>query len=197
MHVYKFKITLENHEDFCRVIEILSNHTFEDFHLAILKSIKITSKELASFYICDSQWNKKKEITLVNMTDEEENVNSDKKTKKIILMDNSKLCDFIDEPHQRIIYLYDYLNSWTFYIELVKIISAKPKTQYPCCVKSVGNISKHHTTAFISTEFEEEFSAESFDITDEFEEGNNDIFNNVDNCFDETVEISDENADEL
>jgi hypothetical protein len=171
MHIYRFRVVLEDQDDFFRDIEIRSNQTFEDLHHIILQTVEIEPKELASFYTCDSKWKKKTEITLVEMEKPAAGI-ADEEVPKQILMCDSRLCDFIDDPHQRIVYIYDYLNYWTFYIELLKIIPAEPKIIYPRCTKKLGVMPKQHSTvtAFIPNEFAEEFSSENDQlVADEFE----------------------------
>ena len=71
MYYYKFRVYYDEVEDFVRDIEILSNDNFESLHKALLDAIPLDGKELASFYICDSKWNKQKEISLMDMEDDE------------------------------------------------------------------------------------------------------------------------------
>jgi len=175
MHVYKFKVILEDVDDFIREIEIMPNQTFEDFHFAILKSVGIEPTELASFFICDSVWKKKKEITLTKMHEDsiaDEDDEDEKKAQIIPLMSECVLLDYIDDPHKRMMYIYDYLNYWTFFIELSKILPAEKKVQYPRCVKSMGEMPKKTNvpTAFIPNEFSEEFSSEEVDLKEDLED---------------------------
>jgi len=147
MNVYKFKVLFENQEDFVREIEILPSQTFEDFHDILLESTGLNGEELASFYICNSGWRKLKEITLLDMSEEteEEEVEEDeeKMRKKIptFTMNNAILKKFIDDPHQRMLYVYDFIDLKTFYIELSKIVSyTAPGTSFPRCTKSIGDL---------------------------------------------------------
>jgi len=134
--VYRFKILLEDLDDFFLDIEISSGDTFESFHKAIIQAAGLSGQELASFYICDNKWNRKKEIALIDMSEEEE-----KETAPLI-MKSCKLNKFIDDPHQRLIYVYDFLNLYEFYIELSKIIPAEKGVTYPRCIKKSGEIPK-------------------------------------------------------
>jgi hypothetical protein len=59
-------------------------------------------------------------------------------------MSETVLSDIIDDPHQRLIYEYDFLNIKTFYIELLKTIKSKSKTK-PRCTYSSGEIPKSLT----------------------------------------------------
>jgi hypothetical protein len=153
MHVYRFRILIEDVDDFYRDIEIMASSTFEEFHKAIYQSVDFDGKELASFFICDSKWNRKKEITLEDMSEEEENENSP------LLMSNCKLAEYINDPHQRLIYVYDFLNLYEFYVELCKIIPADKKVKYPRCVRKSGMIPKpgsSYSSSRIPAEFDED-----------------------------------------
>ena len=75
-------------------------------------------------------------------------------------MSKSILKDFIDDPHQKIIYVYDFLNLYTFYLELLKILPAEDKVEYPRCVKSQGELpAKNQPRVMASSEFEDEVNS--------------------------------------
>jgi hypothetical protein len=105
MAVYKFKVSFEEYEDIYRVIEIKSPQTFLDLHKAILDSIGFDQKQLASFYMSTDSWKRGQEITLEDMSDDED----EDPSKKIPIMKKAQLQDYIDDPHQKIIYIYDLL----------------------------------------------------------------------------------------
>jgi hypothetical protein len=139
MAVYKFKITFEDYEDISRVIEIKSTQTFFDLHKAILDSIGFDQKQMASFYMSNDSWKRFEEITLEDMTD------SDEPEKKLAIMSKSKLCDFIIDPHQKMIYIYDFIELWTILIELSGIeIKEKAGAKYPACIKTTGLSPKQY-----------------------------------------------------
>ncbi len=136
MAVYKFRVTFEEFDDVHRDIELRSVQTFADFHLAIQEAIMFDNKHEASFYMSDDSWLKRQEITL--------NKNA-KRGKDIPLMEKSRLCDFIIDPHQKIIYIYDFDNQWSFLIELVKIsVEEDKKATYPRCIKTIGIAPKQY-----------------------------------------------------
>ena len=155
----RLSVGIEDVEDFYRDIEITANSSFEDLHKAIVQSIDFDGKELASFYICDSKWNRKKEITLEDMSDEGEEENAP------LIMSKCKLAEYIDDPHQRMIYVYDFLNLYEFYIELSKIIPADKNIKYPRCVRKVGMIPK--TGSAISSRIPSDFDEEEVFVEDE------------------------------
>lgn len=137
MAVYKFKVSFEDYEDINRTIEIKSTQTFFDLHKAILESINFDNKQMASFYMSNDSWKKGQEITLEDMTDNPEN--------PIPVMAKAKLNQYIIDPHQKIFYVYDFVECWTLLLELVSIsITENPKIKYPVCIKSVGLAPKQY-----------------------------------------------------
>jgi len=146
MHVYRFNLSLDTVEDFYFEIDIRPSQTFHDFHKVILEVLQFSGTELASFYVSNNLWKKKCEITLIDMSIDEDSSFFDEdedckpKKKKILLMDKTKLSDIIDDPHQRFIYIYDFLSPWTVYIEMMKIIEGDDKKKYPLCTKIVGEL---------------------------------------------------------
>lgn len=156
MAIYKFKITFEEYEEVYRVIEVKSTQTFLDLHKAILDSIGFDQKQLGSFYMSDDSWKKGQEITLEDMSDyDDENLAS-----LIPTMANSKLSEFIIDPHQKILYVYDFLDVWVFNIELTGIdVKEKAGQQYPFCSKSIGiapkQYDKNKTAIIDDNEFDE------------------------------------------
>ncbi|NLJ83205.1 MAG: plasmid pRiA4b ORF-3 family protein [Bacteroidales bacterium] len=163
MYVYKFRLLFDDVEDFVRDYEILAKQTFKDFHQCIIDSIQgLNPEELASFYICDRKWNKRNEITLMDMSidqdDEEEELRDEEEgeVQPTITMDEARISDFIDDPHQRIIYEHDFLNIRTFYIELLKSYEAKPDKTYPVCIHSSAELPLKYTVQMAANELLQE-----------------------------------------
>ena len=134
MHIYRFKITFEDQDDFYREVEVQSDQTFETFFKAFTENLNIDPESLSSFFICDHKFRKRFEISLIEMDPESEN----NEKRSVGVMQNARLNDYIDDPHQKLLLVYDYLNYWTFYIELIKILPASPQYNYPRFLKSEG-----------------------------------------------------------
>jgi hypothetical protein len=158
MQAYRFRLLLDEQDDFLRDIEIKPGQTFKDFHDAILQSVELEGNELASFFICDPRWNKQKEITLIDMgvkiPDTDFDDDDERKPVQVpipvMIMEDVKLHEVIDDPHQRILFEYNFLNPRTFFIELTKIVDADPKKTYPVCVKKEGSLAPAVTPNFLS-----------------------------------------------
>ncbi len=127
--VYKFRIILDAEEDIFRDIAILEEDTLEDLHNAIVNSFDFDGLELASFYTCDDQWNQEEEISLFDTGD----VLGETK-----IMSDYVLSDLLDKDNTKIIYVYDFLNMWTFLIELAAIDDVESGTAYPNTLFSHG-----------------------------------------------------------
>ncbi len=135
MAVYRFKVVFEDYDDVVREIEIQSKQTFEDFHRIIQQSTGYNAEVSSSFYVSNDFWIKGDEIAFMP---------SAKKTDRgVALMDKSKLSNFIDDPHQKFYYTYNFDRPYDFHIELMKILlDDVTATAYPRIVKSVGDAPK-------------------------------------------------------
>ena len=144
MAVYRFKIFLEDNEDVFRDIDIKAAQTFEQFHTIIQEAFKFDAKHAAAFFVSDDYWRKGQEITLrkEDLPLEEEEIRKNVDPKK--LMAETKIARFIEQPHQRFVYVFDPVVQWTFLLEMIKIVEDNPKLNYPAIVKSYGTAPKQY-----------------------------------------------------
>ena len=123
--VYQFRIILDAEDDVIRDIAIKSNSTFEDFHHSIIKSFGFNGSEIATFYVSDDNWNQGETISLLEM-----NTND-------LIMSNIKLEEIFNK-NNKMLYVYDFLKLWTFFIELNKKIEIDDKNNKPKLIFSHG-----------------------------------------------------------
>jgi hypothetical protein len=141
MALYRFRVTFEDYDDVMREIDVKSNQTFEDLHRAIHQSTGYNPEFSSSFYIANDQWMKGEEITYLP--------NQKRKDRGILLMTNVKLLSFIDDPHQKFYYTFNFDRPFDFHVELMKIIlDETPGTTYPAVIKSVGEAPKQFGNVF-------------------------------------------------
>lgn len=147
MLVYRFRLISEEHDSFIREIDILPGQTFLDFHLIILESTELTHCDRASFYMTDKKYKKDKEISL--KSEKRQIRKYDEELDELIcqtvippLMKKSKLKNYIEDPHQKMIYEFQGIEFYSFHIELFKIIQADSSWSYPQCVKKSGELPK-------------------------------------------------------
>ena len=129
--VYKFRVILDTEDDVFRDIAILEDDTLEDLHNAIVNSFGFDGLEIASFYTCDDKWNQDEEISLFDTGD----VIGEQK-----IMSDYTLADILDEENTKIIYVYDFLNMWTFLVELAAIEENVAGNTYPETLFSHGEM---------------------------------------------------------
>jgi hypothetical protein len=153
--VYRFKVWFENNDEVIRWIDIKPSQTFNDFHNAIQDAIGFDKKELASFYISDSKWKRLFEIMLEDMTDGDENEDA----LPVVTMSQAKLRDYINDPHQRFIYVTDYLANWTMYIELLSIEESSKDLIYPRLFRSEGKAPRQREDSKFKMLDDSEFDA--------------------------------------
>ena len=122
---YSIRITLESKDDVIREIEIKSDCFLNELHSYIVEVFSLDSKELASFYVIDSELELQQEIPLLSF---EENDSS---------MDNTKTNSLLIEENDKLLYVYDYMKMWRFLIELIAI--ENDFTENSCTLK-IGEI---------------------------------------------------------
>lgn len=151
--VYKFRVILDAEEDVFRDIAIMEDDTLEDLHNAIVNAFGFDGMEIASFYTCDDQWNQEDEIPLFDTGD----VPGEMRT-----MADYPLESILDRENTKIIYVYDFLNMWTFFVELAAIEEAEAGVAYPDLLFSHGLMPM--------TAPDKEFSADDDDMYGEFDD---------------------------
>ncbi len=153
--VYRFKIWFEHADDIIRWIDIKPSQTLFDFHNIIQDSIGFDKKELASFYVSDGKWKRLFEIMLEDMTDGGES----EEEVPTVIMKNAKLREYVNDPHQRFIYVTDYLANWTIYCELHGIEDPKSNVAYPAIVKTEGKAPRQREDSKFKMLDDNEFDA--------------------------------------
>lgn len=153
--VYKFRVILDAEEDIFRDIAILAEDTLEDLHNAIFNSFGFDGMEVASFYTCDETWNQEDEISLFDTGD----VLGEQK-----IMSDYPLSDILDKENTKIIYVYDFINMWTFLVELASIEEQVVGNTYPETIFSHGEMPDEA--------MEKNFESDDADrYNDEYEDG--------------------------
>ena len=127
--IYRFTIISDEVDDFVREIQIDPEATFYDFHEAILKSAGYTDDQMTSFFICDDDWEKEKEITLEEMDDNPE--------MDSWVMKETQLSELVEDEKQKLLYVFDYMTERAFFMELREIIPGKDLDK-AVCSKSIG-----------------------------------------------------------
>lgn len=128
--IYRFVMLSDETDQFKREFKIDAAAKFIDLHKLILDSVNYQDDQLRSFFICEPDWTRKTQITLIemDMLSEEDSY----------IMTETALEDLLEEEHQRLVYVFDTFNDRVFYLELREII-LKQNLETPICSKSVGD----------------------------------------------------------
>lgn len=156
--VYKFRVILDAEEDVFRDISIIEDNTLEDLHNAIVNAFDFDGLEIASFYTCDSKWNQEDEISLFDTGD----VPGEQKK-----MSDYLLSEIFDAKKTKIIYVYDFLNMWTFLVELAAIEAVATGVVYPNLIYSLGIMPMESPEKDFDIEMKEDIYGEFEDDFDE------------------------------
>lgn len=172
--IYRFTIISDEVDDFVREIQIDPEATFFDLHEAILKAANYTNDQMTSFFICDDDWEKEKEITLEEMDNNPE--------MDSWIMKETPLNELIEDEKQKLLYVFDYMTERCFFIELSEIITGK-EIKGAKCTKKSGEAPKQTVdfeemaagggsldldeNFYGDQDFDmEDFDAEGFDVND-------------------------------
>ena len=122
--IYRFRVVLDNDtkEDIFRDIEIRKTDSLEDLHNVITQSFGFDGSQMASFYLSDNNWNQGEEISLFDMSEGGSDIQ---------LMNEKSLDSAVSESSTKLIYVYDFLNMWTFLVELAEVVEEAQGTDYP------------------------------------------------------------------
>jgi len=104
-----FEVSSPEAPEFKRFIHINTEHSFEDLHRTIQNAVNFDQTQLASFFLTDDHWKKQIEIS---------SLDSGSSTPKIRSMRITKICDYVSEIGQRLMYVFDFFNQRFFYLEL-------------------------------------------------------------------------------
>lgn len=112
--IYKITFACDEGEEFRRVFLCDADATFLDLHKAILASVKYKDDQMTSFFLCNDQWEKGQEVTLMEMGNNFEYDN--------MVMENTRLSDLMEEQGQRLIYIFDPMFERYFFGSLKEIL---------------------------------------------------------------------------
>ena len=126
--ILRFRIILDVKEDVLRDIEIEDSATFEDLHHAITQAFGFLGNEMASFYRSDEDWTQGEELPLEAMDPSQESCR------------DQALNTVISASQHQLIYVYDFLNLWTFFVELMEVGEQITGTTYPNLIHTQGEV---------------------------------------------------------
>ncbi len=156
--VFNFRLVSDEIPNFRRDIEIDADASFLDFKNAICDSVNFDKNQICSFFICADNWEKEKEITMMDMGSDSD--------QDVYLMEDSILSDLIEDEGQRLIFTFDYMTDRSLFIEMKEIITRK-NLKDPVCTLSRGD-APAQTMDF--EDFEEKVNSKASAAIDDLDE---------------------------
>lgn len=127
--IYKIRVVLDVKEDVIRTIAIDSKSTLEELHNTITNVFGFSGQQMASFYRTDEDWNQGEEIPLINMDD----------SPGALSMATTSIEQNIEDEGEKLIYVYDFLEMWTFFVELIEVTETSIE-ELPKLVLTIGEV---------------------------------------------------------
>ena len=127
--IFNFRIVSDEVDNFKREIQIDATATFLDLKKAICSCVGYDATQMSSFFLCDRNWEKEKEITFEDMGADPD--------QEVWLMDEAVLADFIEDEGQKLLYVFDYITERMFFIEMTRLATARTLKD-PLCTLSLG-----------------------------------------------------------
>jgi len=165
---YRIRIILDVKNDVIRDLIVDKTINLEELHFTIAKAFGFKGQEMASFYRTDNNWIQGDEIPLLDMS-EEDNLQE---------MNTLLVSNIFKKVGDKLIYVYDFMAMWTFFVELAEIINT-PEEGLPKIALSFGNTPDEAP----EKEFKSEKSSDDSDSFDAFDD-ENDLENIDDMDFD-------------
>ena len=129
--IYKIRVILDAAEDVFRDLEVESESSLEELHNTITQAFGFLGNEMASFFTADENWNQDEEIPLFDIREGEDGSR---------LMRDTLLSEVMDEQAPKLLFVYDFLNMWTFFVELADITEKEDGRTYPNLLFSFGEL---------------------------------------------------------
>ncbi len=135
MALFRFRVCFEEDDEVVRIVEMKAPQNLEDMFFAILKFVDFDSKHNASLFLSDDYWKKGREYILLPEPGKED----------ISLFAATRLSTLINDPHQKMVLVYDHEAEWNFLIELIGLSPAEDaKKEYPFLVRKEGKAPKQY-----------------------------------------------------
>lgn len=155
--MYKIRVILDVKEDVIRTLLVDDSIHLEDLHKSITKAFGFDGNEMASFYRSDDEWNQGEEIPLFDMSENSET----------IAMCNCPIDNALPDDSAKLIYVYDFLKMWTFYVEVIEITD-ESRSDLPKTILSVGEVPKEAPDKAFTAEKSEEDDYDAFDDEEDY-----------------------------
>ena len=151
--IFRIRTILDLDNDVLRDIEINETAVLKDLHNSIIKSYGFEGEEMASFFKTNKNWEQGDEMSLIDLGLDKD-------------YSNDSLNTIFSSKNSRLLYVYDFLELWTFYIEVMEISEIDNNIKYPNLVFSQGEVPKNNPIKIFDELKKDEESLENEDHDD-------------------------------
>jgi hypothetical protein len=133
MAFLKFRVYWEEDDAIYRDVVVKHTQNFTELNNIILKAFEFDQKHDATFFRSNDIWKRGREISKA--------VYEKEYVAPPLLMEETTIGSEIIDTNQHFIYLYDFVKSWTFLIELIQVIKnadADMTLEYPLVSRIEG-----------------------------------------------------------
>lgn len=160
MAILKFRISWEEDDAIYRDVMVKHSQHFTDLHHIILKAFEFDEKHDATFFRSNEKWQRGREISKA--------VYEKNYVVPPLMMDEVVIGSEILNTNQQFVYIYDFAKSWTFLIQLIKVIKnadADMELNYPLVsrIEGVGPM-QYGTKGLLGPNFTD--IEEKYDLTE-------------------------------
>jgi hypothetical protein len=199
MAFLKFRVYWEEDDAIYRDVVVKHTQNFTELNNIILKAFEFDQKHDATFFRSNDIWKRGREISKA--------VYEKEYVAPPLLMEETTIGSEIIDTNQHFIFLYDFVKSWTFLIELIQVIKnadADMSLEYPIVsrIEGVGPM-QYGTKGLLGKTFAD--IEEKYDLSEakegfgeegeDAEEGDHDKDGDDDKEDDDSTEDSDSNAE--
>jgi hypothetical protein len=199
MAFLKFRVYWEEDDAIYRDVIVKHTQNFTELNNIILKAFEFDQKHDATFFRSNDIWKRGREISKA--------VYEKEYVAPPLLMEETTIGSEIIDTNQHFIFLYDFVKSWTFLIELIQVIKnadADISLEYPIVsrIEGVGPM-QYGTKGLLGKTFAD--IEEKYDLSEakegfgeegeDAEEGDHDKDGDDDKEDDDSTEDSDSNAE--
>ena len=121
--IFRFRMLSDENDNFVRDYEVKYDMTLLEFHNFLIEALEYEPC-MASFFTADRLWEKKREFTLMDMGDGNNEI-------PVESMEKVCLGQIIHEQRDRLIYLFDMFADRAYYLELTGAYKAEEGGSYP------------------------------------------------------------------
>ncbi|MCX6289400.1 MAG: hypothetical protein NTW92_06515 [Bacteroidetes bacterium] len=199
MAFLKFRVYWEEDDAIYRDVIVKHTQNFTELNNIILKAFEFDQKHDATFFRSNDIWKRGREISKA--------VYEKEYIAPPLLMEETTIGSEIIDTNQHFIYLYDFVKSWTFLIELIQVIKnadADMTLEYPIVSRTEGvGPMQYGTKGLLGKTFAD--IEEKYDLSEaqegfgeegeDAEDGEHDKEEEDDKEEDDSAEDSDSNAE--